>query len=620
MKIESGLFHHMVVQRNRNNVSEADFSGTCAASGPVLATVRRGKIMIKGFASVPVGKAARGRIKGCLKGLPAGGPYTIELRIGNEKLTVKDVLVGDVWLLGGQSNMQGYGLLPRKRLPVDPLVRAFFMDDRWATAKDPIHNMWACVDQVHIDLCGGVRPGKPPANWGACPGPAFGLEMHRRTGVPQGLIACAHGGTSMTQWDPKRKDEGGKSLYGALVRRLVKNGRRVAGLIWYQGCSDANTRDAPLYTKRMKEFVATLRRDCANKALPVAIVQIARVIGWGPDSIAPWNSIQDQERRLPLAIRNLATVPAIDLPLDDLIHISGEGHTILGKRLAQAMQTLRGDRKAGPPPIILKKISLESERGLGVAVVEFGNVAGKLRAGSLPSGFTIVNNASCNSHFDIQLEGSRVRVRSIIATNMLNAAFIHYGHGTDPICNIVDEAGRSLPVFGPLRIGIPRAVTPFVRQLRVSAYQPSAGKLDALQLPASLDALGLATRTFADNFCDLHEEIGQHGGRDEVVWFACRFSCSEKMRLALRLGYDGPLKAWVDGKQVFHDPKGTNPATPDKGKAVINAAQGDHEAIIALGTNHGAAWGVHLCFERMDVARKLLLMGPEHYVMPKVLG
>ena len=258
MKIESGLFHHMVVQRNRNNSSDADFSGTCAASGALLATVRRGKIMIKGFASVPVGKAARGRIKGCLKGLPAGGPYTIELRIGNEKLTVKDVLVGDVWLLGGQSNMQGYGLLPRKRLPVDPLVRAFFMDDRWATAKDPIHNMWACVDQVHIDLCGGVRPGKPPANWGACPGPAFGLEMHRRTGVPQGLIACAHGGTSMTQWDPKRKDEGGKSLYGALVRRLVKNGRRVAGLIWYQGCSDANTRDAPLYTKRMKEFVTAL--------------------------------------------------------------------------------------------------------------------------------------------------------------------------------------------------------------------------------------------------------------------------------------------------------------------------------------------------------------------------
>ena len=40
-------------------------------------------------------------------------------------------------------------------------------------------------------------------------------EMLRRTGVPQGLIACAHGGTSMAQWSPKLKRLGGDSLYGA---------------------------------------------------------------------------------------------------------------------------------------------------------------------------------------------------------------------------------------------------------------------------------------------------------------------------------------------------------------------------------------------------------------------
>ena len=120
MKIEFGLFDHMVLQRNRKNVSEADFSGACATSGPVLATIRRGKGVVKGFASIPVGKAVRGLMKGCLKGLPAGGAYTIELQVGNEKLVVRDVLVGDVWLLGGQSNMHGYGLFPKKRLSADP--------------------------------------------------------------------------------------------------------------------------------------------------------------------------------------------------------------------------------------------------------------------------------------------------------------------------------------------------------------------------------------------------------------------------------------------------------------------------------------------------------------------
>jgi len=618
VKIEAGLFDHMVLQRSRKNVSAADFSGVCAASGPILATVRCGKGAFRGFVAIPVGQAARGRMQGCLKGLPAGGPYAIELRAGNEKLVVRDVLVGDVWLLGGQSNMQGYGLFPKKRLPVDPQVRAFFMDDRWATAKDPIHNMWACVDQVHIDICGGVRPAKPPANLGVCPGPAFGIEMRRRTGVPQGLIACAHGGTSMIQWDPGRKGAGGKSLYGALVRRLVKNGRRVAGMIWYQGCSDANIPAAPLYTRRMRAFVAALRRDCADQTLPVAIVQIARVTGGAGITIGgPWNSIQEQERRLPLAIRNLVTVPAIDLPLDDIIHISGEGHTILGKRLAQAMQALRGDRKAGPLPISLKKISFESERGLGVAVVEFGNVVGKLCAGSRPSGFAIVSQAGSANHFDIQLCGRRVRVRSSLTLPQLRKADVHYGYGLDPVCNIVDEAGRSLPVFGR---GIMRAVTPFVQRLRVSAYQPSAGKLDLLEFPASLDALGLVPRSFPDVFCSLHPEIVQHGGRDEVVWFACRLSCPEAMRLALLLGYDGPFKVWVDGKQVFHDPNGINPATADKGQAVVWAEPGDHEVLMALGTNYGAAWGIHLCFERTDVPRDQLLKGPQHCVLPKVLG
>lgn len=622
MKIETGLFPHMVVQRNRRNVSEADFSGLCAASGTVLATVRRGKGVVKGFASVPAGKATRGRMGGSLKGVPVGGPYDIELQVGNEKLVVKDVLVGDVWLLGGQSNMQGFGQFPKKRLPTDPQVRAFYMDDRWAVAKDPVHNMWACVDQVHLDLVGG-RPAKP-VGVGAGPGPAFGLEMRRRTGVPQGMIACAHGGTSMTQWDPKRKGEGGKSLYGALVRRLVKNGRRVAGMIWYQGCSDASAEAVPLYTKRMQEFVATLRRDCADKHLPVVIVQIARNINLGSDigacwSSIQWSSIQEQERRLPSVIRNLLTVPAIDLPLDDFIHISGEGHKLLGKRLAQAMQTLRGDRKAGPPPINLKKITLESERGMGVAVVEFDNVVGKLCSGSRPSGFAIINQVGTN-HFDIQLDGRCVRVRSTLPSQLLRTAVLHYGYGGDPYCNIVDEAGRSLPVFGPCRIGLPRALTPFVQKFRVSAYQPSAGKLEGLEYPASLDALGLTPRSFSTILCDLHEEIVKHGGRDEVVWFACRFACPEAMRLALLFGYDGPLKAWVDGKQVFHDSEGVNPSVPDKGRAVIQAQPGDHEVLIALGTNGGAAWGIHLCFERLDIAKKQLFMGPQHYVMPTVLG
>lgn len=619
MNIEMGLFDHMVLQRNRKNQSEAVFAGTCGARGPVTATVRRGKTVVKGFSALKVGAAARGKFKGCLKGVPVGGPYDVELKAGDDTLTIRDLLVGDVWLLGGQSNMQGCGLFPKPRLPADPQVRAFYMNDRWGVAKDPVHNMWECVDQVHVDLCG-ARPGKPDEAWGVCPGPAFGNEMRRLTGVPQGMIACAHGGTSMTQWDPKRRNEGGKSLYGAMVRRLVKNGRRVAGLLWYQGCSDANAAAAPLYTARMKEFVAALRRDCGDKALPVAIVQIARVVGWGMENAVHWNSIQEQERLLPGVIKQLTAVPAIDLPLDDSIHISGAGQYVLGVRLAHAMQVLRAGRKAGLPPIALKGVTVEKARGLGVAVVEFDHVAGRLRSGDRPEGFSIVNQNGTANHFDIQLEGASVRIRSGLAPDALAEAVLHYGYSTNPYCNIKDEAGRSLPVFGPVRMGVPRAITPFIRQLRVSAFQPSAGKLHELECPAGLDAFQMMPRTFGDNFCNLHAEIVQRGGQDERVYFACRFACKERMQLALVLGYDGPVKAWVDGELLIHDPNGVNPATAEKGTARFQAAAGEHELLVALATNSGAAWGIFLRLERLDVAKSKLLKGPAHYAMPEILG
>lgn len=455
MTIASGLFDHMVVQRNDKNRSAAAFSGTCEGTGPVRARVCQNGKPVKGFANKVVGTAARGKMRGSLDGLPVGGPYEVTLRVGDTSLVVSDLLVGDVWLLGGQSNMQGCGLFPKKRPAADAQVRAFYMDDRWAVAKDPLHNMWACVDSVHIDLCDGVRPQKPASDWGVCPGPSYGAEMrHLTDGVPQGLIACAHGGTTMVQWDPKRKCEGGKSLYGALVRRLLKNGGRVAGMIWYQGCSDASSDAAPCYTARMKAFVAALRRDSGDKVLPVVIVQIARVVGWGDANEVYWNSIQEQQRLLPQTLQNLATVPAIDLPLEDIIHLSGEGQAVLGVRLARAMQVLRVGRKAGLPPIALKKMTLETARGLGVVVAEFENVAGALCSGSRPGGFTIVTQAGTENLFDIRLDGCCARIHSTLTAEDLSAASLHYGYGYNPFCTITDEEGRSLPVFGPVALGL----------------------------------------------------------------------------------------------------------------------------------------------------------------------
>ena len=144
------------------------------------------------------------------------------------------------------------------------------------------------------------------------------------------------------------------------------------------------------------------------------------------------------------------------------------------------------------------------------------------------------------------------------------------------------------------------AYTEFAQTFQVSQIMPSAGDLTALEYPADKNILGLAGKSFYGNFADIHEYPGVSGS-DGAMCFIADLECKEKMKLEICLGYDGPVKAWMDGRQVFHDPKGTNPALADKARIPVNAAKGRHEIAIALALNHGKAWGVFLRFKRRDL-------------------
>ena len=625
MQLLTGLFDHMVVQRNARNVSEAAFSGSAEADGALVATVRAGAKVVKGLAGIKLGAVCGGKFSARLAGIPAGGPYVVNLTVQDktgkaiDQLTIRDVLVGDVWILAGQSNMQGCGD-KHNGLKMDPLVRAFSMDDHWGPACEPIHDLSVAVDPVHNDLCGGTRH-PAPGRFCAGPGMSFAQCMKEISRVPQGVIACAHGGTGLTQWDPALKKLGGKSLYGAMMRRFAKNGGKVAGMLWYQGCNETNADGAAQFTRRMRKFVAAVRRDMRSADVLFVQVQIARFVPLGGSNPQYWNSIQEQQRRLPKVIKRCLTVPAIDLPLDDLIHISGAGGVTLGRRLAQAMDVLRRGAKAGKPPIGLKGFRIEPDDGHTTAnvVVEFENVEGELRASGRPCGFALSGALGSGMVCDTQLDGSRAIVRTILSATQLQEFVLHYGYGTDPVCNVTDAAGRSLPVFGPLQLGATRATTGFTRSLQVSRFQPGAGKLDGLKLP-DLSALGLEKREFSENFCHLRPEIVAAGPGDRLLYYVCDLECAEAMSLGVLLGYDGPVKVWADESELFHDPNGTNPAVADAKTIRFKVAAGRHQVVIALGTNNGAGWGVFLRFERFDVSAARRKAAPTCCTMPAILG
>ncbi len=465
MNIQSGLFPGQILQRDARQMARTRIAGRCETTrlATIEVYVTRDGIVLPGVSGS--GEAKDGFWQASVDNLPVGGPYEIRFHLLDEPdLHVADVRVGDVWFLGGQSNMHGAGEVT-DALPPHPQVHAFYNEDEWRIAEEPLTLFWGAVDPVHTD---GHPPMHDPVEIltarrntrvGVGPGLAFGREMFAATGVPQGLVCCAHGGTSMDQWSPGLREKGGASLYGALLRRFRKLGQPVAGVLWWQGCSDAVAPEP--YTRKMRELVEAVRQDFAQPDLPWLMVQIGRLFPSDGAGLNPgWLSIQDQQRRLPETIHHLSVIPAVDLDMEDSVHISANGQKLAAKRLARIARFHLGE------PGVMDAIKLADIQALPTAApakhssiieVRFQNVAGELGAPGAPTGFRLVSPEGEARHciHTIRCEGATVRLHFKHLSQPLQGWRLAYGFECDTTCNITDGEGMALPVFAPQPIRIP---------------------------------------------------------------------------------------------------------------------------------------------------------------------
>ncbi len=456
LRIEKGVTDYQVFQRGPANT--ADLRAEGAASGAdgraVEARVLKAGMTLPGFEWQSAGKVAAGKWSAELKGLPAGGPYKIEFRVAGAppSASVAGVLVGDLWVLAGQSNMEGVGNLEDLPLP-SAMVNSLDMTDSWVVAEDPLHRLVDAADKVHWrkNSKGEIAKleGEELRKWiaarrkGAGVGLPFALEMVRRTGVPVGLIPCAHGGTSMDQWSPDLKDRGGESLYAAMLRRIQLAGGRVRGVLWYQGESDASEKAAPLFEEKFRRFIQQLRQDTAQPALPFYYVQIGRHVANAP--AAPWNMVQDAQLRVESRLPNIWMTTCVDCELDDGIHVGADEMRLLGLRLANLAE---GRLRRGPRPV--------SARVKGQTIlVEFSEVNGRLVHPGRLNGFSIHDVSGNPLPLIYRQRVSRDApnvVELLFQGKLPEGASLFYGAGRDPYVNLRDEAGMAAPLFGPMKI------------------------------------------------------------------------------------------------------------------------------------------------------------------------
>jgi sialate O-acetylesterase len=402
---------------------------------------------------------------------------------------VGPLYVGDLWVLAGQSNMEGVGNLEDVTPPSDR-VSLLGMDGRWRKAEEPLHWLVDSPDPVHSGDPD-TRAERAAAQHknrvkGAGLGLPFGVALATTTGVPIGLIATAHGGTSMKGWDPEQKDKGGKSLYGSMLGQVKRGGGKVRGVLWYQGESDANPEAAKEYPKVFAGFINSVRSDFEDLDLPFYFVQIGRVVRAGDP--ATWNAVQDAQRRIPDRMANTAVVASIDLELDDGIHVGTQGLKRLGMRLARiAQRELYGQAGATTPTF--ERVNRRGDRAL---IVRFKGVNRLPSPGTGPSmaspasgrpgqpAFPVLNSPSLGpstgqpvaglqparhiAGFSIRKDdGTEVPLIYDAAVGpshdtvilKLNGPIpkggnLWYGHGFDPTCNLTDPLDMAVPVFGPI--------------------------------------------------------------------------------------------------------------------------------------------------------------------------
>jgi arylsulfatase A-like enzyme len=226
-----------------------------------------------------------------------------------------------IYVLMGQSNMAGRGLLEKTREPLHPKILMLTKEERWEPASEPLH-----FDKSIA---------------GAGLGASFALRM--AAAEPQamiGLVPCAVGGTPLSRWQK------GADLYEQALKRIraAQKAGIVRGVLWHQGENDAlDLQQAESYGRRLAEMVNDLRQDTGNSQLPFVAGTLGDFLSDdAAGNPSHWRTVNAQLLLLPGLTSRTAIVDASGLkPKSDGVHFDTPSLRTLGERYATAMLKLQ---------------------------------------------------------------------------------------------------------------------------------------------------------------------------------------------------------------------------------------------------------------------------------------
>ncbi|MCC6590245.1 MAG: alpha/beta fold hydrolase [Bryobacterales bacterium] len=355
--------------------------------------------------------------------LKTGGPYTIGFRVADKSGKIlgstrrTGILVGDLYILSGQSNMVGRAPLPDKQTE-DPRIHMMAPEDVWAVAREPLHEVRVRPDGTRV---------------GAGLGLAFARELVKRTGVPVGLIPCAKGGTSLEQWNPAHKVQRRASLYGNMIARGKEAQGPFRAMLWYQGEADAGAANtASTYLERFVKFVNAVRSDLHQPDLPVLTAQLSRyAVEPKENFLVGWNLVREAQRQAAKKIPHTALVSTLDLTLTDPIHLDAASLQTVGRRMAALV--------LGDAPPEFQSAGWEKPARLRLRFTR--PIAGPVNSQAFR--FFNTQGQPIYGAFHAYLDKGDVVLET---QGIQQDSLLYHGWGLDPI------ALPGIPAFGPIKI------------------------------------------------------------------------------------------------------------------------------------------------------------------------
>ncbi len=358
LKLPVNFSDHMVLQRNK----PIPVYGTANAMDTIAVTINRKTI------KVVTGDDGKWRVQ--FPAMTAGGPYELTVFSRNKQITIKDVLIGDVWLCSGQSNMAfplkqaatGHTELRSKAtLPLLRLFRHKLLSETGNTAWDSLtlektnalqffDGNWATTDSASSADFSAIAY-------------YFGKKILASENVPIGLIQVAVGGSTTESWidrfsmeqdnllvnefsnwrnndfiQPWARERANLNLqnssnprqrhpyepsynYEAGIAPLTSS--PITGIIWYQG--ESNTHNAELHNHLFTTLVNSWRRGWGYD-FPFYFVQLPGI------DRSSWPYFRDAQRRLQKQIAN--TSMAVSYDLGDSLDVHPTKKKEVGERLA----------------------------------------------------------------------------------------------------------------------------------------------------------------------------------------------------------------------------------------------------------------------------------------------